>query len=510
MSDNVDIIRQLMSATVIDTKFLKGLQTLWRDELAPTAWQWLYRKCNAYLNQYGSAPGRNIETIWAAEPCEEETRADLEKLLSELSEEYESQTEPKNTDLLLAEAQRYFATEQYADLAARLEAAADTGDVTKADKLLAELKPVRLPLITAVNPFMDPEGMKAALASPWESLVELGGAFQEQVGSQIISDSFVGLLGEKKAGKTFLLQALMFGGLRKGTNVLYVQAGDLSEGQQKLRFAIELTGRNNRSKYNRAMLSPVPDCELNQKDTCDRTERISVTGCIAAPGKPYPLFKSFAEIEVDYRPCTNCFACRPSSWWERIDAVPDLTESDIDLACARLYGAVGDRLRFLWFPQGGATVAKIDTAMRIMYETTGWKARLVLGDYPDIFGMEPGAPSEKRLYEEARWSAGRKMAQDWQCGVVWPTQSNRERHKGRLLVKRNISEADMKLAHVTAFFALNKDDHDRKRGWLRISPLVMRDEDYNGMDQVTLLQCLQRGLPNLASFWWKRAEEEEF
>jgi len=503
---NTDIVRRLMAATITDTKFLQGLKILWRDNLAGPDWQWLARECFSYLDSYGVAPGRNIELIWASAKVDDEARAELEDLLSGLSDEYERE-DKLNTEELLSEAERYFACEHYADLAAMLEAAADAGDLDKLKKLTQEDKPPTLVRVSISNPFTNPGAMAKALESKQKPLVDLGGALQEMLGDQILPDSLIGLGGYKKVGKTWFTQMIGFGGMRVGSNVLFVQCGDLSEAQQYLRWAIQISGLPSKEKYAKARLSPVIDCLLNQDDTCDRAERVSVTGCIEAKGKPYPKFKRFEDIENDYKPCTACSHFKPSSWWERVPEVPLLTPESIDISCRRISAVFGDRLRFVWYNQGESTWAKIDAVQQRLWDYEGWKAHITIPDYLDIFGPEPGAPKEFRHQENARWSAARKYSQKWECSVIAPTQANRPNGNRRILRPKDISEDDRKFAHCTDMFGLNKDDHDKRRGWLRINPLGTRDDESTGWDQVAVLQFLQRGCPNLGSFWYMKEEE---
>lgn len=506
---STELVRRLMSATITDTRFLQGLRMIWRDSLVGPSWQWLARECFAYLDSYGVSPGRNIELIWASATLDPETRADLEGLLAGLSEEYEK-GEQLNPEELLKEAERYFTCEHYAELAVHIEAAAEAGDLEKLRELKEQDKPPTIIRVSATNPFTNPKGMAKGLEAKQKPLVQLGGALQEMLGDQVLPDSLIGLGGYKKVGKTWFTQMIGFGGMRAGSEVLFVQCGDLSEAQQYLRWAIQISGLPSKEKYSKARLSPVLDCLLNQDDTCDRAERVSVTGCIEAKGKPYPKFKRFEDIENDYKPCSACRSFRPSSWWEMVPECSVLTTADIDISCRRIYAAFGDKLRFIWFNQGEATWAKIDGIQQRLWDYEGWKAKITIADYLDIFRPEPGTETMKfRHQENARWSAARKYSQKWEQAVIAPTQANRPNGNRRILRPKDISEDDRKFAHCTDMFGLNKDDHDKRRGWLRVNPIGTRDDESTGLDQVAVLQFLQRGAPNLGSFWYRRAEEEE-
>lgn len=502
------IVRHLMSATVTDTKFLKGLKTLWVDSLVGPSWLWLASRCFEYLNQFGEAPGRNIEAIWAAETSlDPETKEDLENLLSSLSEEWESGPKFK-ADHLLVEAERYFSRELYLQNAVELEAAAEAGDLELAKEIVGRSKPKQILQLSAVNPFEDRDGLAAVFQEKDKSLVNLGGAFQELVGSQIVPDSFVALLGKEKAGKTWILQSIVFAGLKVGTNVLFLQCGDLSPFQQRARLAVQMTGRNYKMKYNGHLLSPVPDCLRNQDGSCEKKSSEGVSIITNYDSKPYPKLEKFEEAK-EHEPCQDLFCQRRifSSWWEELDPCPTLTEDEAWESYRKFNRAIGDKLRLECFSSREISVHGIRTKIDQMEDVTGWIPGMVVIDYADNLDSEPGSPKEYRHQINDTWEAMRRLSQDRGIAVVTATQAPRDT-SGRVLRDNNMSEDKRKKAHVTAFFGLNKDEHDKRRGWMRVNPLVIREDDYDMMSQVTILQLIQRGNPNLGSYWYRRGEDD--
>ncbi len=167
----------------------------------------------------------------------------------------------------------------------------------------------------------------------------------------------------------------------------------------------------------------------------------------------------------------------------------------------------------LWFPNRTATVKGLHQALDHL-EDEGWVSKgedlVVIADYFDIFAPEAGTSTKDfRHVENDRWEAGRRLSQDWNCALVTASQANADRGGNRrILRQKDQSEDTRKSAHVTAMYGLNKDNHDKLRGWLRINPIVVREEEYSEWDQVTVLQMIQRGCPNLGSFWYKKAKEE--
>jgi hypothetical protein len=142
-----------------------------------------------------------------------------------------------------------------------------------------------------------------------------------------------------------------------------------------------------------------------------------------------------------------------------------------------------------------------------MKDQQGWVPDVVIVDYFDILAPESNI-SEFRHQENARWEAGRRLSQEWGCALITVTQATRESYDRRLLKLKFTSEDKRKHAHLTAYFGMNKDEHDKARGWLRINSLLVREDDFATNDQLTVLQHIQRGKPNICSFWHIRNGEE--
>lgn len=505
-SGNSYLIRKLMSATIVDTRFLKGLKKIWREDLVGNSWKWLAHKCFSYLDEYGEAPGRNIEDIWAASSSDAETMEDMERILTRLSSEWEKSEEPSiNPDLLLKEAEKYFTRELYLRDVVSLEAAAEHGDLEEASKIIESLNsPPKIQTIQAINPFLDPEALKVAFQNPLESYVKLGGAFQELVGSQIVQDSFVSFLGKEKVGKTWILQSIAFSGLKNRKNVIFYQCGDLSHSQQIVRLAVQLTGRSNKSRYNGSILSPIMDCERNQFGTCQLDKEGSESIVEDKDHKPYPKLIAFEEVERIYEACCDftCADFKPASWFERLPNCKLLDPYNGMESWKRFGIAVGDRFRLEWSPTKTLSITDIYNHLINLEDDTGWKPDIVIVDYFDILAVE--ASGDFRHKENHKWEMGRRLSQDLKCSLITATQANRDSYKKRLLSVDNTSEDKRKGAHVTAMFGLNRDDSDKEKGWLRVNPLLIREDDFSTKDQIVVLQNIQRGNPNLGSFWHRR------
>lgn len=511
MSDINDsaIVRKLIIGTITNSGFLKGLREIWKPDLVGHGWLWVADQAFLFYDQYGRAPNKEIEFLWQKAEVDPDTRTDLEGLLSGLSKEYEKEQDQASTEMLLDEAERYFAREQYLRTALEVEQLSEVGKLDDAYKLIREVPPPKIERVESLN-FFSPESdelVKGAFQQQKEPLFTLGGDLGKELDDQFVPDSFIGYLGEEKAGKTYWLQAHLFAAIKSRRNVYYAACGDLSLSQQVIRFGIQLTGRNLKTRYNTGLVAPILDCYHNQDGSCDDAPTNSLV--ILGKGKPYPNYVQFQEVEGDYEACTNtsCPNFLPMSWWARVQDCPDLTWEEALLAKQRYSRFAGGRLYIDWFPSGAASVAAIQDRVQRIYDRTGWKPDVALWDYMDIFGPEPGHKgSEFRHLEDARWKAGRRFSQHWQCCLIVPTQANRPVKNRRVLTRKDISEDKRKYAHTTAFYGINRDDDDRRMGWMRVNPIVIRE---GGMtfEQVAVMQCLERGAPNLGSFRWSRKRE---
>ena len=512
MDNQPDFTRTLMCATITDTRFLKGLRQLWRDDLVGSSWRWLAARCFDYFEKYGEAPGRNIETIWAAEkPADPEAHDELARLLSSLSDEWEREDRP-NPDMLLDQARRMLAAEALIRGGLQVAEAAEAGDIEKAEELHQAIWIPHLWVEEAIDPADHPDLIKAAFERAPESLVDLGGAYQELVGSQMVRDSFVAFVGKEKVGKSQIMRDLVFHGLKARRNVLYYIVGDMSREQVILRMAIQLAGRSNRIKYNGPLYAPILDCILNQKGTCERKER---QGCgqIVDDGRtqgkaPYPYLRRYEDAD-GYQPCqVRCWHYQLSTWQQPVSPCSDLTWEQALFTWKRYQQAFGSRLRMECFPKGSASISGLKQRAERLRDQ-GFNPELVIIDYMDNLAAEPGTDKKEfRHQEDNKWGAARAWSQEDEICIIGATQCPKKTRFKRLVSDEDISEDKRKKAHVTSMFGLNRDDHDKRMGWMRVNPLALREDEFSMFSQVAVFQLLQRGQPNLGSHWSQRGEEE--
>lgn len=503
--NNAELVARLITATITNTRFLQGLKALWSPELVGSGWRWIAGESFKWLEEKGEAPGRNIELAWAARPMDEETQKDLEGLLERLNAEYEAGTQQLDTEALLQAAEEYLEQKYFIKHSLQLWEAAEAKDQERAREILRNFNPPQLVKLSPINPARQPEAIREAFHARSSPLVQLGGALQELLGERIVRDSLVVLLAEEKAGKSYLLQAVEFGAVKAGSNVIAFQCGDLSRWQKIARMSKTLTRRSLVEKDCRELLVPVPDCLRSQRGKCDQHPQEPIV-TEQKEGEPYPRLLPYGEAAW-YEPCLEmgCFKRRPTTWYRTEEACAELTEEAAVEAWERFNTAHPDKFLLETFQSETATIAQMETVLTQLWEHQGWRPQVVVVDYPDICAPEPGTASKDvRHQENAKWLALRRMSQKWECAVVAPTQAkeNKNKEDRRLLRPNMFSEDKRKKAHPTDALGLNIDKWDKRRGIWRLNYLFGREDAFDvEQDQVAVMHCLERGLPNIGSFW---------
>jgi hypothetical protein len=132
--------------------------------------------------------------------------------------------------------------------------------------------------------------------------------------------------------------------------------------------------------------------------------------------------------------------------------------------------------------------------------TDGFIPDVIIIDYIDILAAEPNSPSEERHRKNETNMALRKLSQDYDCCVISATQADAASYYQKSITKSNFSEDKRIFGHVTAMFALNQTIEEKRKGLMRIAPLVIREDDYDESFNVTVGQCLAIGAPYLFSY----------
>jgi len=498
--------RRVATAAIVSNEFLSGLVPSFSEELVEGEFlQRVLRWCVDYYEEHQAAPGKAIQDIYATQydALPPELADDLGDFLAGLSQEFENAGEGINASYLQKQMSERLQLTNLRLLSERIQIAVEDGDLNEAETLRTEFKQVTAATGRPINPLTDEQAIREGFQNQPKPLYELPGALGHFMNDQLTRDSFVSFLGREKIGKTWMLIEHAKRALRARRKVLFVQAGDLSQPQQTLRFSVSFAGRSNREKFCGEQLVPVLDCWKNQTGECSRTQRRGEIEIVEDGDRDEPVYMPFEEAEKHYNPCTYCRQRHPHefegiSWWERAFIEPLTANEAIDLN-TRFQRALGGELRLSCHPTGSVRVKDIEAICRRLEAEEGFVPQVILIDYADILAPET-TRSKKREEENDRWMALRNLSQVRNALVIAPTQADADSYDRWMLSMRNFSEDKRKLGHVTAMYGLNQTPQEKKRCLMRVNAIVVREDDQNSTNFVTVLQSIKTGRPIITSF----------
>lgn len=359
------------------------------------------------------------------------------------------------------------------------------------------------------------------------------GAFAQVLNPLLYRSAFISILAPEKTGKTWMLQELAMRACRRGANVLFFAAGDMTAEEMSERMAIRKAETNSNPDYCGELYVPVLDCLRNQNGTCTLGRR---TGSVAlekakaeTKGKYDTKFSKSEEKQQkqkimpeelvrqnpDYTPCSECFRCDskawiPAYWWEKQNPVTSLLEMS-DLEYDTLMQEKNEQwgkgdFGILDFPANTLTMSRIKNIIR-QYKREGKKIDMVVADYMDILAKEKHYSRDFRQSQNELWLDGRSLAMSEDVLFLVATQSNRVLPDVKYLTQANISEDIRKGAHVTAMIGMMRTPEDKRLGLAKMNIIAGRNISYSEDNVFTILQCLEQGNPFITSYLPKQFSE---
>jgi hypothetical protein len=518
----------ILSGFIFSDPFLGSVGTIYKDGYFAKIGNMIAKWCLAYHRKYGKAPGKYIRDI--VENYENAAKSDEQKdsafaakaLLDIIFEKYEDRD--TDTQLLLDKAKLRFSASAIKELAKNLDVLLEHGEegILEAEKMLTDFKRIEVPSCSG-DEFgkISAQDITSIMEGTNKPIITLPGKLGKLMNEDLCRESFVAFLGRSKIGKSFLLMELSKRALMNRQNVAMFQAGDLSRNQTLLRLFINLAGRSNREKYCGSVFVPVPDCKHNMYDNCDKRERLNERPLMFGgfEFKEEPKYRAKVEkfkkaemeafvkwnMEKGYRPCALCrdtdvFSYEPGVWYVQKQISPLRTPDVVKMqeTWQRRWG--NRKWKLSCHTSGTLTVSTMRSILDIWEDREGFVPSVVVCDYPDIMGPEPGDRSaDDREAINKRWIALRGLSLDYKALVLVCTQADAGSYGADNLTLKNFSNDRRKFDHCTSFWALNQNEYEKKIGVLRVGPLLMRDSDFHMDDQAMVLQALQCGRPLLAS-----------
>lgn len=431
--------RMVLIGMIVDQSVLASIASKWTKEgLFSVSWCNLIGTwCVNYYNEHGKPPSHHIEHLfqaWADDgKTDKETAKLVEKFLMSISGQYQKEKKKLNSEFVIDKAATLFNRVKLQKHAETIQGYVDANQLDKAVKKANEFEPVSIGKGSAVSLFRDFNAIDRAFANKSEQLIEYPGALGKFWNRLLTRDSFVGIMGREKSGKTYWLLDIAYRAALQRKKVLFFEIGDLSEGQILMRFATRAAG----------MPADEEDTKLKWPVKIERVEGGSYSYNLTTKEKikkvitPQIAKDALAKISK-----------------EKIRTVKD------------------DYLMIETYPNDSIGIAGIKSVC-MQYVRKGWVPDFVVIDYADL--LETPAGMEGRDGINKSWKGMRRLSQELHCCLVTATQSDADSYSSSLMNMTNFSEDKRKYAHVTAMVTLNRTDDEMEDQVTRLAQLLVRE-----------------------------------
>ena len=520
--NSVYIERKIITGMIVSKNYLNRISSIFDVEfLESIEARKIAMWCTEYFHKYGKAPKKHIETIFYNKSKDlEKAQAELiEIILESLSDNYSPNQ--INIDYLVDESEKYFKKQKLNIELSKIQNEVDNDNLIEAEKLFYDFSAVQQVVSNAVIPLNTIQQIKDAHDTIQNPLINYGDTpIGQMINNAMVRESLVGIIGQNKGGKTFLLFELGLKGAEQGNKVVIFQAGDLSQAQAERRISIYYAKKSDLPKYCQTLFIPTLDCTKNLNGFCDQKIREGGEDALY----PFPHFnKSDLRSEFTsknpvtyemlikkyydfpkHKPCYNClrfgnaYEFNGTVWYKKRNAVQPLTWKE-SYKISKKYKSILNNIRLITYPNEGLTIKKINVELDLL-EKQGFTSDIVIIDYADI--LEPDKDTlrdVKRDQENKKWQRARRMSQERKILVIMATQSDAQGFDAPLLSRKNFNEDRRKLDHMTALFGLNMLPREKKKGILRLNNILAREEE--GNEIVHVFHKLQIGRPILGSFF---------
>lgn len=511
--------RRIVIGLITNSDYLRQIKEEWKAEyIESQAARTLATWCWDYFDLYDKAPNKDIGNILIKKLRKKKIKKDLAEeietdILPDLSKQYEEESQ-EDLKTLLDDTREYFVERQLELLRDTLSTHLDKGETNEAKKIVDDFILIEGNEDDALD-FGDEAEVDKAIDEAFDDTQQKVLKFEDALGDfwndEFYRGAFISILAPEKRGKTFTLLEIANTAYDYGSKVGFIQAGDMTKGQQLVRTSVYLTKKSNKSKFCGKQYIPVPDCIKNQTDTCNKKIRACKFGLFEADRvetlRDTITYEELLETKQNnkfYKNCYNCLKWKQKKWgtvWleEFNNGDSPLTAKEAKEAFKKYFYGNKNKLKLATYSNGELTINKLKSILE-NWKRQGFVPDILLVDYADL--LVSTAKMETRHQIDFIWRNLRGIAQKYNLCLVSPTQADAKSYILYLLTVSNFSEDKRKLAHVTAMYGLNQspDGREKKLGIMRYNKIVVREDEFHETDQVTVLHKFQIGRPNLGSF----------
>ena len=514
------IERQIIIALIVSTDYLRQIRDIFNvqfleSEMARRLAGW----CIEFYDQYHEAPQKHIQDIYYEKLSQgllPEIATEIEEdILPGLSEEYEQ--ESINVRYLLRQTRQHFTRQHLEMHKEQIEELLNAGKLNEAERISSAFKPLKTFSSNTVD--LSKESSLSSVTSAFSEVKTPVIYYARQLGQfwndELIKGGFVVLMGSEKRGKTWRLLEMSLRAARQKRKVAFFQAGDMTDNQQIRRIGINLAGKSDKEKFLGKQLEPVRDCILNQLDLCTKKERECDFGVFDDKSEEFirnearigDIRKAIEEFPT-YKPCYNCTEYWNKKlgavWMKEIDMGDEvLTAAEAVKHFEKFFIRYKRNFRIETYTNGSLTLGIMNETLDRWKREDNWEPDLIALDYVDLLAYD-GPRTEFRHQINSIWKGCRAISQDRnQPLFLTATQADAKSFEKKRLRLSNFSEDKRKYGHATAMYGLNQDPNGREKGLglMIINKLVLREDDFEIADEVTVLQNLRRGRPFLGSYF---------
>ena len=497
---STDIEKKILTGLIVSDNYYKQVQKMLKKQYFKVSYiQTIYDWISEYYNIYKENPGKEIQTIYNVEKenVKEADASIIGQFLNNLSNDYEQST--FNVDYLVDQTKIYFRERSLYLLTEEIQAKLARGRLADAEQTIKGYNKVAQQTSSWFNPF-DQKNIQDIYENDTDKLFRLPGELGEMSG-YFERDWLIAFMGPMKRGKSWWIQELAIHALMSNLKVAFFSLEMNKKAVSKRVHKRIAVLANSQGTHNFSIF----DCERNQDNTCERSERTCTIG-IKDPGGPRPEFKKVKG----YRPCTICKSLDQNkktdyvraTWFNIHQQKENIGTKNVSKKIKTFLTQYGNNLRIMAYPAFSASFDDIESDLDNLEYQENFIPDVVCVDYFDITnpGKNTGNLSERGKADHI-WKRGKGCTTKFH--QLWATvlQSNRPSISKKSLEQEDTSEDIRKLAHVDMLFGLNQTKEEKEENLMRLSVIAHRHEEFSFKGEVAVLQSLALGQPLLFSGW---------
>ena len=503
---------QFASGCLCNTAFAKDFSEIWKPELSVVkALDWLVPFSRDYVKKYSDAPGLDalpyVEAVIRSCDLPEEAMGFFVQA---------AKNPPRNTEALLARAQKHYhllSRQRHAD---RIHAAIMSDDeegITSADQELKQHK------VGAVRwgdgeSVLDARGNHAMFENMPKPIIRLPGQVGTLLNRALTRDALVLGVASAKIGKTAIMSRITFEGGMAGLHGLYVTIGDDKIPRIRRRLYSCFSGRPIGGEWEKPGAVPLVVCKRGAKGECKM--------CTGTTLSPFPADKVLAETEPEellakypnYVPCRECWRngkpdhadFEPMIWWTHDESQP-MSPAEADEATAGMASMFreGDVV-IAYRPKNVLTTEELEDMLDRRADATGRPYDFVTIDYPDMMKLPRGREDHEQM--RAVWEELRNISAERDMLILAVTQANRSGGIIETQTMETVGRTKTAVDNCTTAFSANQTAAERSMGVMRISVMAAREFKFAPEHQAMCCSWLHVQDPFAESFHCYRKIKE--